>query len=308
MTRIQRLMKLHRLMEPAGENGEQQGGAAPGSGDSGAGASQDGNASGAGDKGDGDQGGSAADNGNASGDNKSKPSDADAKLIKDVMKHKGRAQELEGKLADAQAALKNYEGIDPVKMRQLLKQQEEAEVKAAEARGEYDRLLKQMGERHTEEKTRLEQLLSEKDAKASTLEHQIAELTVGNSFSSSQFVSKDLTLTPTKARVIYGTHFEFKDGKVVGYDKPAGASERTMLVDSVGEPLAFDEALRKLVEKDPDRDQLLRTNAKNGASSATVNKGARKAIKEDESKSARALSPAEKISAGLRALASGNPR
>lgn len=307
-TRIARLMKLHRLYAPAGAEGTDL----PGSGEGGTpgpdgkdGESSDGTGEGDNKEEGGESAGTGSDKqgeGQGAGQAGS-TSDADAKLLKDLMKHKTKAKELEASLAQVNEKLKAFEGVDPVKMRELLRQQEEAERKAAESRGEYDRLVKQMGERHAEEKARLERELQEARGQGGTLMQQIADLTVGNSFGTSKFVAEDLTLTATKARVIYGNHFEFKDGVVVGYDKPAGASDRTVLVDAQGEPLSFDEALRKLVEADPDKDQLIRTKAKPGAGSTSATKGAKKAVEAAAAASASKLSPAEKIAAGLKALA-----
>lgn len=306
--RITKLMKLHRLMDKAGEHGSDAGGSGTGS-DAGAAGSDSGNAGDKGESGNtaGDETGKKADEGKADekGDQKSTLSDTDAKLVKDLMKHKGRAKELEDELAKTRSALKDYEGIDPVKVRTLLQQQEEAERKELEARGEYDRLIKQMAERHTEEKKRLETEMETVRAQGGTLQQQIAELTVGSAFSSSHFVAEEITLTPAKARVIYGAHFEFKDGKVVGYDKPAGASDRTTLVDATGESLSFDEAMRQLINADPDREQLIRAKAKPGASSSTSSKGAAKAVTAAAARQESKLSPAEKITAGLKALATG---
>lgn len=308
MLRITRLMKLHRLMDKAGDHGSDAGGTGTGS-DAGATGSDSGNTGGSGDSGDdaGGDSGNKTDEGKTDdkGDQKPTLSDTDAKLVKDLMKHKGRAKELEDELAKTRLALKNYEGIDPVKVRELLQQQEEAERKELEARGEYDRLIKQMAERHTEEKKRLEAEIETVRSQGGTLQQQIAELTVGNAFSTSHFVSEDITLTPAKARVIYGAHFEYKDGKVIGYDKPIGASDRTMLVDAAGESLSFDEAMRQLVNADPDREQLIRAKAKPGASSSTTTKGAAKAVTAAAARQESKLSPAEKITAGLKALATG---
>lgn len=303
--RVQQLLRLHRLFKEAGEDGGQPGGAAGAAGAAGEGGGEGGDGKsgepGADDKG--DKSGEA-DGGGKGGDN-TQLSDGDAKILRDLMKHKGRARELEGELGTLREQLAKFDGMDPQKMRDLLKKEEEAERAAAEARGEYDRLIKQMGERHLSERQLLEQRTEELARSNSTLVQQIAELTVGQAFGTSQFVAKDLTLTPTKARVIYGSHFEFKDGKVVGFDKPAGASERTVLVDSTGEALSFDEALRVLVNKDPERDHMLRTSAKSGAgSSSSSSKGARKAADEAARAAASQLRGADKISAGLKALAS----
>jgi hypothetical protein len=298
MIRIKRLMKLHRLSNVAGEHGSDAGS----SGGNAVAQTQDSTAAAATTATETAPAQKEGDPGTA-GTAGQPPSDADAKLLKDLMKHKTRAKELETSLTQVNDQLKAFEGLDPVKMRELLKQQEEIEQKAMESRGEYDRLIKQMGDRHQEEKRGLETQFQEIRTQNSTLQQQIADLTVGNAFSGSKFVSEDLTLTVTKARVIYGNHFEFKDGVVVGYDKPAGASERTVLVDSSGDPLKFDEALRKLVESDPDKDQLIRTKAKQGAGSNTSAKGAKAAIEAAASRNSTKLSPAEKIAAGLKMLA-----
>lgn len=227
-----------------------------------------------------------------------KPTDAEAKLLRDVMKQKTRNTELETTLAQVTEKLKSFEGIDLEKARVMLAEQEEAEQKRLIAAGDFDRLTKQMGERHTAEKTTLVQQLEERNALTSTLQRQIADLTVGSSFASSKFVGEDLTLTPSKARVIYGSHFEFKDGKVVGYDKPAGASDRTVLVDATGTVLGFEEAMRKIVDADPDKDQLIRSKMKAGAGSTTT-KGAKQAVSEQKTQ----LSGVERIALGLKALA-----
>lgn len=300
MNRIQRLMKLHKLLDKAGEGGSDTGGTgttpgAEGGTDTPA-SSKEGGEGGekSGDDGKGTESGDAG---------KAGMSDTDAKLLKELMAQKNRAKELAAELEGAKKRLSDFDGVDPAKARKLLADEEEAARKAAEARGEYDRLLAQMGERHQAEQAALNGRLSEAQTTVSALQKEIAELTVGSAFSGSAFVNSDLTLTATKARVIYGSHFEYKDGKVVGYDKPAGASDRTLLVSSTGEALSFDEALRALVEKDPDRDRLLRGKAKAGAGSATVTKGAKAATELAEKSAESKLTGAAKIAAGLKKLA-----
>ena len=300
MKRIQRLMKLHKLLDKAGEGGSDTGGTGTTSG------AEGGTETSASPKEGGEGGEKSGDGGKGteSGDaGKAGMSDTDAKLLKELMAQKNRAKELAAELEGAKKRLSDFDGVDPAKARKLLADEEEAARKAAEARGEYDRLLAQMGERHQAEQAALNGRLSEAQTTVSALQKEIAELTVGSAFSGSAFVNGDLTLTATKARVIYGSHFEYKDGKVVGYDKPAGASDRTMLVSSTGEALSFDEALRALVEKDPDRDRLLRGKAKAGAGSATVTKGAKAATELAEKSAESKLTGAAKIAAGLKKLA-----
>ena len=300
MNRIQRLMKLHKLLDKAGEGGSDTGGTGTTPG------AEGGTETSASTKEGGEGGEKSGDDGKGteSGDaGKGGMSDTDAKLLKELMAQKNRAKELAAELEGAKKRLSDFDGVDPAKARKLLADEEEAARKAAEARGEYDRLLAQMGERHQAEQAAVNGRLSEAQTTVTALQKEIAELTVGSAFSGSAFVNSDLTLTATKARVIYGSHFEYKDGKVVGYDKPAGASDRTMLVSSTGEALSFDEALRALVEKDPDRDRLLRGKAKAGAGSATVTKGAKAATELAEKSADAKLTGAAKIAAGLKKLA-----
>lgn len=300
MNRIQRLMKLHKLLDKAGEGGSDTGGTGTTPG------AEGGTDTPASSKEGGEGGEKSGDDGKGteSGDTgKAGMSDSDAKLLKELMAQKNRAKELAAELEGAKKRLSDFDGVDPAKARKLLADEEEAARKAAEARGEYDRLLAQMGERHQAEQAALNGRLSEAQTTVSALQKEIAELTVGSAFSGSAFVNSDLTLTATKARVIYGSHFEYKDGKVVGYDKPAGASDRTLLVSSTGDALSFDEALRVLVEKDPDRDRLLRGKAKAGAGSATVTKGAKAATELAEKSAESKLTGAAKIAAGLKKLA-----
>lgn len=297
MNRIQRLMKLHKLLDKAGEGGSDTGGTGTTPG------AEGGTGTSASTKEGGEGGEKSGDDGKGTESGKAGMSDTDAKLLKELMAQKNRAKELAAELEGAKKRLSDFDGVDPAKARKLLADEEEAARKAAEARGEYDRLLAQMGERHQAEQAALNGRLSEAQTTVSALQKEIAELTVGSAFSGSAFVNSDLTLTATKARVIYGSHFEYKDGKVVGYDKPAGASDRTLLVSSTGEALSFDEALRALVEKDPDRDRLLRGKAKAGAGSATVTKGAKAATELAEKSAESKLTGAAKIAAGLKKLA-----
>lgn len=285
--RTLQLMRLHKLMAPAGSEGSDTGGTGTGADAEKAAAEKA-----AAEKADAEK--AAAEKAAA----EKGISDSEAKLVKDVMKHKGRAQELEKQIADISAKLKAFDGIDVEKMRAMLAEQEALETKRLEAKGDYERLTKQMGERHTQEKTALQQQIEDANKSASSLQAQIAEMTVGGAFSSSKFVSEDLALTPSKTRIIYGSHFEFKDGKVVGYDKPSGASDRTILVNSAGDPLSFDDAMRKIIDSDPERDQLLRSKMRPGSNS-TPPKGVKKPSEAPDGN----LTSIERIAQGLKKLA-----
>lgn len=231
---------------------------------------------------------------------KGKTSDAEAKLLKEVMEKKEALKKRETELQAANERLKAFEGIDPTKVKELISAQEKAEAERKKAeeealakRGEWDALKKQMNDAHSAELAKKEEALTAALNSSQTLQQQIEALTVGNAFGHSKFITEELALTPSKARVVYGSHFEFKDGQVIAFDKPAGTKGRTMLVDGKGEPLDFEAAIAKIVEADPDKDSLKKSKLKPGANSNTnANRGN---ITENQPE----LSGREKIKAGL---------
>lgn len=186
-------------------------------------------------------------------------------LLAEVMDKKAKLKEKDAALAAAQAELAKFKGIDPVKYAALVKAEQDAEAAQALAAGDFDRVKQMMAEQHKAELAAKEAELEElRRANASTAK-LIDGLTIGADFSGSKFIAENLILSPAKARVIYGAHFETKDGKTVGYDKPAGAANRTLLVNSSGDPLPFDEAFKKIFEADPDKDTMTKAKVAPGA-------------------------------------------
>lgn len=213
-------------------------------------------------------------------DNDGKPalSDKEASLLREVMEKKSALTETKQALAAAEAQakelakqLEQFKGIDLGQVKELLTEKQKREQEDMEKRGEFDRVKEQMREQHQAQLAEIQaQLSGELDNLRNALaerENAITELTIGRSFSESAFIRESLTLTPSKARVIYGSHFEIADGKVVAYDKPVGSPERTVLVDANGDALTFENAMKKLVELDPDRDNLLKSKLRPGSGS-----------------------------------------
>jgi hypothetical protein len=235
------------------------------------------------DEGGGDSGSDGEDNSqDDSGDNtdtkdqkssesdKKQISDSEAKLLKDVMAKKTALKEANDNLKALNDKLKTFDGIDPEQVRALLKAQKDAEDEKLVAQGNWDKLKTQMAEAHTAEMTGVNAKLAELQERLNAKESVIAELTVGASFANSEFIREELLLTPNKTRQVYGAHFGFEDGVIVGYDKPASAKDRTVLVDASGEPLSFENALRKIVDLDSDRDHILKSKVKQGSGSKTT--------------------------------------
>jgi len=201
----------------------------------------------------------------AAKDKDEKLTDKEAALLKDVMKQKEARRKAEADLADLN---KKFDGIDPEAARAAaaaVKTREEEDLRKA---GDFDRLKERMATEHAREtealKTANKKMADDLAANKSVVER----LTLGAEFATSTFIKDELTLTPNKAKVIYGPYFEIEGTEVVGYDKPVGDQGRTKLVDASGTPFKFEEALKRLVEADPDRDQIVKSKAKPGASSS----------------------------------------
>lgn len=240
-----------------------QGGGDGGSGDGG----QGGGTGGTGDGGQGGGDGGAGGNAGGAGGGARKVSDEEARLLKENMKKKEQLDKATSELKKAQEMLKAFDGIDPEAVKKMLNDQRSAEEKALEAKGDWDRLKTRMAEEHGKEVKTLQDQINQLTQQLSGTQNTIKDLSVGTQFSQSKFIAEELTLTPAKARVIYGDYFDVENGTVVGYDKPRGSSGRTAMVDQYGNAVGFEDALRKIVEADPEKDHLLKSKMKPGAGS-----------------------------------------
>jgi hypothetical protein len=192
-------------------------------------------------------------------------------LLRESMSRKEKIKQLEQKLNEASGALKAWEGLNPEDVRKLVQEKRDAELKSMERKGEWEKIKQQMLDAHNAEKKTLADQIAALNGQLNAYSGQIDQLTVGQAFSTSKFIADELVLTPSKARTVYGSHFERDaEGRVIAYDKPAGAAGRAPLVDGQGNTLQFDAALKKLVEVDPDRDALLKAKVKPGADSGTT--------------------------------------
>lgn len=197
-------------------------------------------------------------------------SDNEAKLLKEVMQKKDALKKASDELNDLKAKLSEFDGIDPAAIKTLLAEKKSAEEKQLEAKGEWERLKARMAEEHGKEVTSVKEQLESLRSQLAQKDAVIGNLSVGTQFSQSKFIADELILPPSKARVVYGDYFDVaEDGSVVGYDKPRSAANRTALVNGQGDNLSFDEALRKIVEADPEKDRMLKSKIKPGAGSDT---------------------------------------
>ena len=176
----------------------------------------------------------------------------------------------------------------------MLKAEEDKQKKELEAKGEWEKLKKQMSEDHVKAMSDIQKQLEAEKAKNVESEKRIIELTIGAKFANSQYINDQLTLTPNKARVIYNDYFDLVDGQVVGYNKPRGQKDRAPFVDQYGNNLPFDSAMEKIITSDPDADFLLKSKIKSGAGSSSKAKSVQENTK--------GLSAIEQIAKGLATL------
>ena len=224
-----------------------------------------------------------------------KPSDAEAKLLKELMALKTKA----AAAADELKAYKDAAGESkPEDLKSLIDAKKEADRLALEKRGEYDRILEQVKGEHTKEVTTLTDRIAALELQLSEKDTSLVELTVGRAFSDSPFIREKSLLPASLARKEFGAHVDIVDGVAVVYDKARGASDRTPLVDGSGKPKSFEDGIQALYSTHPEATALIRAVGKPGANSTTTDLGGKKPGEQQE-----IASGASRIAAGLAARA-----
>lgn len=212
-----------------------------------------------------------------------KPTDKEAELLKEVMAKKAAIKDLETKFNGIDVELYNT----MLQERETTEQARQAEQATLEqerlkAEGKFDELL-QAQSRQNDSKIEQVKTQFQKELDAANTEltnakelvrsmtSTIEALTIDSSFANSQFIHEELVpaFNPAKTKKLYGEYFDVIDGNVVAFDKPRGAADRTGMVNKDGKPLAFEEAISRLVESDPDADAMKRSKHKDGSGSGT---------------------------------------
>lgn len=202
-----------------------------------------------------------------------KPSDAEAKLLKEVMALKEKQR-----VADAELkAYKDAAGDSkPEDLKTLIDAKKAADVAALEKRGEYDRILEQVKTEHAKELDTLRTELEATKLLVSQKDDSLVELTVGRAFSESAFIREKSVIPASIARKEFGTHVDIVDGVAVVYDKPRGAAERTPIVGADGKAKSFEEGIAAVYASHPDATGLIKAAGKPGAHSSNADLGNKK--------------------------------
>ncbi len=122
-----------------------------------------------------------------------------------------------------------------------------------------------------EQKTNFDKKLEEKDKENDSLNGTVYQLMVANQFHSSKFVKDKLALTPTAAFRYFmdNIKIELDDNGyrkvVLYYPSVNGQNERVYSEERTGELADFDEGLELIVNKDADKDALLRGTGGSGS-------------------------------------------
>lgn len=245
-------------------------------------------------------------------DEDDKPEGAQPKKAEEESSKKARrtkaeidAERLATELEEARALLKNFEGATPDEIKELrevkkkadeaakkaAKEKKEAETRRLQEAGDFEGLKAQMAAEHQAETERMSSMISELQGVSQGLQSQLSGVQLQAQFFGSKYVSDETILTPSKAMKLFSDHFEVTDDGVQGYDQPAGSTKRVPLVDSRGRPLGFDEAMKRIIEADPDAERLIRSKMKPGSGQTPV--------KGKVETQPRQLSGLERIAAGL---------
>lgn len=201
-------------------------------------------------------------------------------LVREVMDKKAKLKTANDEAEATRKKLAEYGDVDPEKVKKLLDAESKAEKAKLEAAGEFDALKKMMREEHERTTKTLTERIAELEARDKTKDNTIDELTVGRSFADSTFIADDLIFSVQKSRQLYGDRFGIEDGVTVAFDKPLGVEGRQVMVDANGAPLKFDEAMKRIIEADPDKETIVKTKKAPGAASKSNPKGGKPVVKD----------------------------
>lgn len=162
--------------------------------------------------------------------------------------------ELSDFLAKSNDAFQKIEGLS------------KGELKTAK---EIDKMKKQLAEDLTKNFTKKEneykKSLEEITKNNQELTSKIYQLMVNDKFNSSKYVSDKMNRSPRETRKLFGNNFKVEktetgDLRVFGYIN----GEKINSIEKPGEYAGFEESLKIMVEKDPDKDSMLKGSGKGG--------------------------------------------
>ena len=182
----------------------------------------------------------------------------------------------------AEAALKPFEGLDPVAAKKAIEDMKDVNLANMVEKGELDRVKEEITNQFTSS-------LAEKDKALEGANGTIDSLRLDRAFDTSAFISENITI-PKYIRHEYGDRFKVVDGKVIPH---GGDGNPLMSKSRIGEIATFDEAIETYIENDPAKDNFLKPSNEGGSGNDGNggNRGKGRVIKRSDFD---AMSPAER--------------
>ena len=128
-----------------------------------------------------------------------------------------------------------------------------------------DKIAKDLTEKYTSKEKEYKALLEEQQELIKKQDQSLYKLMVADKFNTSNFVKDKLSRSSREARILFGNNFKVEETesgekRVFGYLD----GERITSLEKPGNYADFEEALAIMIEKDPDRDSLLKGAGKSG--------------------------------------------
>lgn len=203
-----------------------------------------------------------------------------AELLGEVMAkkeaNKSLSESFESMKGDFASLKKSLGDLTADDIKAIVQSGKDAETASLESKGEYEtivagmkddqqKIIDQMNAQQKEASDALQAVIDEQATTIASMTTSVDEMTVGRSFGESVFLRESSVLPASVARTQFGSHFDYVDGKVVGFDLPKGKDGRVALVDAEGNNKSFEAAIESLYEKHPESKAIIRSKKKPGS-------------------------------------------
>jgi hypothetical protein len=208
----------------------------------------------------------------------------------------GEAKAHRERAETAEAALKNFEGIeDPGAAREALNTVKNLDSKKLFDAGKVEEIKTEAKEAYEKKLRALEEqykpVITERDSLKGALNKEI----IGGSFTRSKFIADKLAIPPDLVESRFGSAFSLEDGRVIAKD---ASGQLIYSRAKPGEVAGFDEALEYLVDSYPHRDTILKSSGASGGGASGSASGTLVGGKKPITRAAfDALDPAAKAAA-----------
>lgn len=198
-----------------------------------------------------------------------------------VSRLNGEARTMRQRAEAAENALKSFEGLDAAAAREALKKLETVDLNNMVDNGELDKVRNTLTQQY-------EAQLSERDGKLEAATKRINKMMLENAFNSSDFIRNNIGIPTDVFQDYIAKHFEVDGDRIVGRyaDGQEIYSETNM-----GQLASFDEAVRMIVTKHPQRESLMKANVNPGSGNSGGNTPGTRTISRADFDN---LAPAEK--------------